>query len=33
MIAGERHTVVLPGMPDLEFDPELFRPASGGHAH
>jgi hypothetical protein len=33
MIAGERHTVPLPGMPDLEFDPELFRPATGGHAH
>jgi hypothetical protein len=33
MIAGERHTVALPGMPDLEFDPELFRPATGGHAH
>jgi hypothetical protein len=33
LIAGERHTVGIPGMPDLEFDPELFRPATGGHAH
>lgn len=33
MIAGERYTVPLPGMPDLEFDPELFRPATSGHAH
>ncbi|WP_237569072.1 alpha/beta hydrolase [Mycolicibacterium lacusdiani] len=33
MIAGRRRTVALPGMPDLEFDPELFRPATGGHAH
>lgn len=33
MIARGRHTVALPGMPDLEFDPELFRPATSGHAH
>ncbi len=35
MTAGERHTIdiPIPGLPDVEIDPETYRPATRDHHH